>query len=230
MTTAEMKAVERLQAEANDMLGRVDAFQILDQESLKLACEERNTISDKIKAVKAHHAPIKKSAKATHTEACNAEKRAMEPWQKAQGLLEPKIIAFQEQQKRIKAQRDREAEEVARRQSEELQEMQVDQAVAAGASDAEIDAMIDAPPPAVAVVAPPPPIQRVVGSATVSTYKAEVYDLNALISAVATGRAARNYLQANQTTLNKWAAATEGRERIPGVTVVEGAYMKDTRR
>ena len=105
----------------------------------------------------------------------------------------------------------------------------MEQAEAAGASDAEIDAVIDRGPPVVAVVAPPPRVQRVVGSATVYSYTAEVTDLNALISEVAAGRASRNYLQANLPALNQWARATKGSERIPGVQVIKTASMRDTR-
>lgn len=224
------KAVERLQAEADDMLERVEAFRIFDQPSLTVACEERNLISDKMKAVRAHHAPIKKAAAETHSVACRAEKIAMEPWEKAQRLLVPKILAFQEEQQRLTDQRKLEAEEVARKQSEELQAVQIDHAIDAGANVAEIDAMSNAPPPVVPVVAPPPLIQKVVGSATVYSYKAEVTDFLVLMAEVAGGRAARNFLQANQTALNQWARATKGSERIPGVNVLKTASMRDTRR
>ena len=224
------KAVERLKQEAADMLERVEEFRITDMAGLTVACEERNTISDRIKAVIAHHAPIKKAAHETHSVACKAEKKALEPWQKAQKLLEPKIIRFQDEQERLVAEDKRIAAEIARQQEETLLEQQVEQVEAAGASDDEVCAVIDRGPPVVAVVAPPPRVQRVEGSATVYTYKAEVTDLNALIAEVAGGRASRNYLQANLPALNQWARATKGGERIPGVQVTKTASMRDTRR
>ena len=222
-------AVERLQQEAADMLERVAEFQIRDMAGLTVACEERNTISDRIKAVIAHHAPIKTAAHNAHSVACQAEKNALKPWKDAQNLLEPKIIQFQEKQRRMEEADRRQAEEIAKQQEETLLEQLVEQAVAAGASDDEVCAVIDRGPPTVAVTTTPR-VQKVAGSATIPTYKAEVFDLNALISVVASGRASRNFLQANQPALNKWAAATKGTEKLPGVDVVKGSYIKDTRR
>ena len=97
------KAVERLKQEAADMLERVEEFRITDMAGLTVACEERNTISDRIKAVIAHHAPIKTAAHQARSVACQAERRALEPWQKARKLLEPKIIRFQDEQERLVA-------------------------------------------------------------------------------------------------------------------------------
>jgi hypothetical protein len=77
----------------------------------------------------------------------------------------------------------------------------------------------------VAVFAPRPPVAaapRVEGVSFRDTYTAEVFDLMALVRAVATGLAPITLLQVNTTALNGMARALKNALALPGVRVISG--------
>ena len=66
---------------------------------------------------------------------------------------------------------------------------------------------------------------KVEGIATSQTYSAEVFDLQALIFAVAEGKAPAESLQANASWLNKHAQALKRDFNLPGVRLVNGTRI-----
>ena len=117
----------------------------------------------------------------------------------------------------------REQEDTRRREEARLRDIHVKEVAEAEARAAKLrdkgreqqaEAVLDAVPSTPVLVANK---EKVEGIGTVQTWKAEVTDLLALVSAVAAGKAPLYFLQANESALGSTAKTTKGSFSLPGV-------------
>jgi len=215
------------------------AISIVTQEQYMEAGEFFKAVNSKIKQVKELFDNPKRAAKSAHASICEAEKKVLDPLERAKDMAEQKINVFRREQRRIEAEQAAEARRLAEieadRQSQALKKQQeeerlrVAQQLESQGFKKEAEEIIsqEIRAPAVAVVIPrpieaAPKIDKVFDR---KTYSIEIYDLDLLIKEVASGRQPTSYLLANEKVLNGMARSLKNELSIPGVRVVENVSV-----
>lgn len=193
---------------------------IADQTSYDQACEMILAIKGLRNEAEEHHRPIITSAHQTHKLTLAALAKVDTPLAEAERILKASIGGYEQEQRRIQADLERQAREKAEREQAEQLEAQIEEAEAAGASQEEVLAIIEQP-----MVAPAPIVPQVhtaaKGVSTSKTYKAEVFNLRDLCRAIADGKQPTTLIEANMPALNGIARALKGQMSVPGVRAVE---------
>ena len=142
-------------------------------------------------------------------------KEGDEPLEMAERTLKHAIRVWDDEQTRIEQERQRKAQEEAERHADEERLQAAIVAEQSGATQQEVEAIVDSP---VAVVAEPvpPAYQRTSGISTRRTWKCKVNDLHALVKAAAKDKSLLPYLLANEKALNARASADQSTMNIPG--------------
>lgn len=137
------------------------------------------------------------------------------PLEAAEKQVKAEIARFDAEQEKIRQQKQREAEEAARKAEEEERLRVATLAEESGASDEEVNAIVDAP---VMAVAPPvePTYQKASGISSRDNYKCRVTDIKALCKAIGAGKVPANYVLPNEPVLNARARADQMTLAIPG--------------
>jgi hypothetical protein len=211
-----MTPVRELETRALTLAEEARALKITDQPSYDLAAERLLAIVELRREIIDHHAPMKRAAHAAWQEVLVAEKKHLDQVAVAEAVYKDKISAYTAEQRRIEAEARAKAEAEARRLAEEQRERELEQAEAEGADVEEITAMINAP----LVVAPPrvePAFQAARRITTAVNWKGQVTSLEALVKAIAAGKANIGLVMANETAINQLARATRGTLEVPGV-------------
>jgi hypothetical protein len=201
------------------LVERARAIEVIDQVSYDMAVACLRDVIEREVVIIEHHKPIKEAAYKAHREACNAEKRLLDPVQEAKSILRRSIAGWEAEQERIRRDEERKAAAAAAREEEEMRLAMALEAGELGASEETIDliAMTELPLPRPVV---PPTFRRAAGISTRVTYRAEVLDIKAVCRAVADGKLSPEYVQPNQAALNRRAAAEKESLNIPGVRIV----------
>lgn len=185
-----------------------------------------------IKTIKAMRAEIEAKRKSMKDPVLLAGRRidqnakeADAPLKRALDILQPKCLAYEDEQERIRREEQRRLEEEARKRAEEEALAAAEAAQAEGADEKVVDAILDAPPQAAPVVAAPR-FERPKGFSAPETWRAEVVNLMDLVRAVAAGQASVNLIQANQPALNQMARAQRDKLQVPGVKAVPSRSLR----
>lgn len=195
------------------------AIAIIDDASLQRGNELLLTVKDIRKKIAETFDPIISKAFQAHRAAVGAKKDAEAPLVEAEGILKPSIA-------RYVAERERKRREKEERQRKEAERIAQEQALAAaveaeeaGASEQEVQAIVEAP----VYVSPPvtPPAPKLSGVSIRKVVKFEVMDLRALVKAVAAGQVPIEAIQANTTVIGAQARSLRTSLRWPGVRVYE---------
>jgi len=159
-----------------------------------------------------------------------AEKDAAEsPIREAEAIVNREILRFDtEERARIDKER-REAEEKARKEAEERALAEAAAAEASGDKE-EAAAIIQEAIAAPVFVPAPPPSPKLAGSTEVVNWKYEVTDLEALIMAVAAGKAPVTYLQPNLGPIRSAVTDQKKYFSCPGIKAWPGTSRKATGR
>ena len=158
-------------------------------------------------------------AHAAHKSAVAKRKGFLDPLEEGRRLVKQKMIAYQDEQERIRREEQRKADEEARKRAEQDA---LDAALAAEkegdkeTAEAIIQEPVYVPPVFVPKVAPA--ASRL--SAGRSVWSGECVNLMALVKAVAEGKQPLSYLEASKTVLGV-AAKMKAACNIPGVRAVE---------
>ena len=138
-----------------------------------------------------------------------------EPAEKAEKAIKAEIARWDAEQVRIRQELQRKAQEEAERQERERLMAEAVFAEEAGASEAEVEAIVSAP---VVAVAEPvaPTYERVSAISKRDNWKCRVIDIKALCKAIGAGKVPANYVLANETVLNARAKADKETLNIPG--------------
>ena len=201
------------------------SVEIIDQETYDDAAELIKRIVAVRKEVVAHHKPIKDAANKAHKEAIAAEKRLLEPLQKAESLIKTKLLAWDREQERIReAERKRLEEEQRKREEEERLELAA-QLEESGAPEEVVNEALDTPMPVAPIITAPKTYEKASGISTRTLYSAEVMNLRVLCAAVGAGTAPETLVQPNQVALNGLARSMKEAFKVPGCKLLKSESM-----
>lgn len=144
-----------------------------------------------------------------------AEKEDVGPYNTEKSRLGTLLTGYQAEQRRIREEEERKAREEAQKQAEEEALQRALELAAAGegeAADAVLEEEVVAAPVIIQAVAPKP-----TGSVGRKNYSAEVFDLKALVAAVAAGTVPLMAIVANESFIGNQARAMKEAFSMPGV-------------
>jgi len=212
--------VKRIEETALAWPARAASIVVADQESYNAAAELVVEIVTLERQIVEHHKPIKDAAFAAHKAACAAEKKLLDPLAQAKTIIKRSIVAWEQEQERIRLEAQRKAQEEQRRLEEEERLRLAIEAEAAGAPEETKQEILSMP----VIVMPRPVVaptfQRAAGVTTSQRWKAEVFDMKALCRAIAEGRVSTELVQPNLVALNGMARAMKATFQIPGCRAV----------
>jgi hypothetical protein len=162
--------------------------------------------------------PLKKAAYDAHKAVLAKFNEGDEPAEKAEKAIKAEIRRWEDEQERIQREAQRQAQEEAEKL--EAQQRMIDAVFAeeAGATAEEIDALVAAPP--LAVAAPVVTFERATGISTRDNFKCRVVDMKALCKAIGAGKVPVNYVLPNEVVLNARARADRETLDLPGCEAV----------
>ncbi len=208
---------EELQTEALTVVESAKAIVIHDQITYDQAC---SLLLDQIKPFRkrwlSFWATMKEPAWATYQAIQKKFTEGDKPLEEAERQVKLEIAKWDEAQEKIRQQKQREEEERVRREEEEERLRIAAMAEESGATEEEVNAIVDTP---VTAVAPPvaPTYQKAAGISTRENYKARVTDMRRLCAAIAKGVVPVTYVLPNQSALDARAKADKLTMNVPGV-------------
>lgn len=201
---------------ALSLRAKVDALEVVDQESYDFANALNKQAYEGKKAFHAWFDPIDEASKKQRQATIAQGKKIDDPFDYVIKVTGSKAAGWMRAEK-VKAEEERrKAEEKARKEAEDAQ-IRAAEALQKEGLTAAADAVLDAPVvvPKVEVSAP----EKAEGVSYRDVWGAEVTCLSELVKAVAEGKAPLGAIQANDTFLGQWARLTKGTESLPGVKV-----------
>lgn len=216
---------EALNQEAITLVQRATLVKITDQPSYDDACRLlQEQIIPFRKKWKAYWEPLTGAAWDAYKKLKDRFNERDQPAEMAERAVKAEIRKWDDEQIRIEQERQRKAQEAAEKEAEEERLRAAIVAEEAGATESEVQAIVDTP---VAVVAAPvePTYQRTSGISRRANWKAKVTDLHALVKAAAKDKNLIAYLEPNQTALNNRAKADQKTLNIPGVVAYDDAVV-----
>lgn len=215
--TQETTLVRRAEDEVSPVVDRAAAISVQDSETEEIAADMLKHLKEARATVEDIFREPKADAFKAHRSICAAEKRVLEPLDRADQHLRSEVAGYR---RKIAYERRRREEEARRKAAEEARrerERRFDEAAAAG-DDETAEAILETPEevyaPEVPVEKAPPPPR---GVSVRTTWKAEITDFDALVAHVAKHGPVK-FLMANERALNRFAQSTEGKMKIPGVS------------
>lgn len=192
------------------MTEQADALVINSESTYRAASSFLLGVKALQKEVLDFFAPLKKSAQDAHKKLCAAEKEKAEPLIDVERKVKVRMLEYETEQRRIKAEHERKLREEARKIEEEARLKEATRLEAEGRQK-EAERLIEAPiftPPV--TVAPPTP--RVQGVKYVTTWRFRIVD-ETLIP--------RQFLSVDEKKIGGVVRAMRGEAQIPGVEVYE---------
>jgi hypothetical protein len=204
------------------------SIEVRDQSSYELACGALKEIKAVRRQIEADRKQLKEGVLTAGRAIDEKAKKADAPWKSAEEALAPRITGYLAEQERIRREEQRRLEPEARKQAQEEQLAAAIAAEQSGASEAEVEAIVNEEP----VQAPMPVatqrVQRVAGVSTTTTYGAECIDVAALCRHVI---ATRQYhlIEPNGPALNKLAQAQRDKFSVPGCKLLKSVGVRTRR-
>lgn len=161
----------------------------------------------------------KQKAYDAHKAITAMEKRYLDPLVQAETILKDSIRKFTAEQERIRLENERILREQQARMEEEARLAAAIEAEQAGATQEEVQAVIEEPVFVAPVIAAPT-FAKATGTSNPVTWSAQVVDIKKLCAEIAAGRQPETLLMPNQPILNKMAVALKSALSIPGVKAV----------
>lgn len=201
---------------ALSLRAKVDALEVVDQQSYDLANAINKQAYEGRKAFHAWFDPIDEASKKQRQATIAQGKKIDDPFDYVIKVTGSKAAAWMRAEKAKADEARRVAEEAARKEAEEAQ-LRAAEALQKEGLSAAAEAVLDAPVviPKVEVAAP----EKAEGVSYRDVWGAEVVDLMTLVKAVADGKAPLGAIQANDAYLGQWARMSKGTETLPGVKV-----------
>lgn len=200
------------------------AIQIVDQLSYDVAAEKFRGASALEKEIVEHYRPLKDKAYQSHRAICEAEKKMLGPVQEAKTRYSRMIGDWDREQERLRLEEERRLEAEAKKRADEEAEKLALDAIEQGASEEEIDSIIEeakvTPTP---IVHASPTYKKASGVFTRETWQAiadpkDSDPLLTLIKAAALNPPAfKQYLSINMTAANQAARNQKSAFRVPGL-------------
>lgn len=207
-----------LSAKARDLAESVKLVHITSPETYAMAANGLQLIKGMTKEIKDFFAPLKEKAFAAHRALTAAENDKLAPLVEAERFAKGAMTTWQLEQEAAARVEQRRLEEEARKRAEEEKLLDAIDAEAAGETEAA--ERILAEPLLAPVVRIAPPVPQVSGISMRETWSADVFDLKALVRAVADGKVPMRALVVDTVFLNGQARALKGDLNYPGVRAV----------
>jgi len=207
-----------LSAKARDLAESVKLVQITSPETYAMAANGLQLIKGMTKEIKDFFAPLKEKAFAAHRALTAAENDKLAPLVEAERFAKGAMTTWQLEQEAAARVEQRRLEEEARKRAEE--EKLLDAIDAEQAGEPEAAERILAEPVLAPVVRIAPPVPAVSGISMRETWSADVFDMKALVRAVADGKVPMRALVVDAVFLNGQARALKGDLNYPGVRAV----------
>ena len=209
--------IQEAETEAVTIVEKADSMVISDAKSYIKAGELWDAIKDfKEKIDEAIYKKWVKSTNSAHKEATTERNKFIEPLEKARKELKGRMIAYDDEQERIRVRKEVELRKAAFRIEEEARLQVAVEAEEAGQKEAASHILEEtiAPPPVIV----PKTTPKLQGGLTYRTiWNAEVFDFKALVKAVADEKVSINALLPNQSFLKSQATDYKKTLNFPGV-------------
>ena len=200
-------------------LDEARALAITDQHSLELAGDFIKTCKRMVKDIERQRLDITRGIDESKGKLIEQERKATAPLHAVLAILEPRYWGYIEEQRHLEREDQRRIEEAARKQAEEEQLAAAIAAEQAGASTAEVEAIVNEKPQVVMPVAPPR-VERMPGVSTTTNYSAECTDKAAFLKWALAFRQ-YNLVDVNEPALNALARAQRDSFNVPGCRLVK---------
>lgn len=201
------------------------ALAITDQRSFEAAAEFVKGLVTLRNEIIEDFADSKKKAWDAHRAICAQEAKHLAPVADAERIVKSKLSAWQQEQLRIQAEAAHQARIEANRRAEEERLAAAVEAEEQGASEVEVQAVLEMPV-VVPLVRPMPSQPKVQGVSMVDTYGAEVTDVKALCKSIAEGITPVHFVSPNMTAINQQARAMRESFNVPGCRVVKSTNTR----
>lgn len=170
-----------IESDAGVLTAKAAVIKVIDALTYGHAAEFLKGIKRYEKRVEETFGPMKRKAKAAHTEVCEQEKKHLGPALEAEAAVKATMLTWKRAEDARVAKERRAAEEAAREEAKRrAEEEQIARAQAAKdqGDDEVAEAILDAPvaPVPVMPMAPPPAVPAVAGISGRKVYKFEVID------------------------------------------------------
>lgn len=205
-----------LMQDAEKTLQLVRDYQIQTAADYEGAAEQLKAIKSKAKSLDEQRKAITKPLDDAKQQVMNLFRPPLQFLADAESLIKRGMADFQREQERLRLEAQRKAEEQARKEQERLAR-RAKQAAEKGQADKAEQLAMQAQMVQAPVVAFEKP--KAAGVSVRKNWKADVVDFDALVKAVAAGKAPARLLMVNTTELNKIAKALQADTDIPGVRV-----------
>jgi hypothetical protein len=200
---------------------------IIDQSSFDAAAELLLGIKELEREVKRVFDPMAEAAHQAHKRITSERAAQLKPLAEAETAIKQRMSEFLLEQERIQKAEQARLRAIAEAEAAAALEAQVEQAEANGATQQEIEAIIDDAPPAPMVVHVAPVVEtKGTGISQRREWVAEVADLGLLIQAAAKTPALRSLLTVDPVKLRAMTKAMgSAMKTIPGLKVYERAVV-----
>ena len=190
-SVVQYKSQQEMEGAGQQMLREVEGLKVTSRETYGAAVEATKVIKRKAYSVEDFFKAMKQKTHEAHKAVCDQEKAILQYFTKAETLLKQRMRGWEQ----IEAARQRKAEE------------KVQQAVVEAVKNRE------APP----VVKPVENKAHIEGVSYADNWVGQVVNFQALVMAVAAGKAPWTFLQVNEQEVRKFAKATAGKGVVAGV-------------
>ena len=209
---------KEVETKITDVAVYADECVVTNEKEFIKACEALTIIKQLQDKVDEVFDPVVSAANRAHREAIDAKKKVRDPLNIAELHLNNKIKPYRFEMERRQREKEKEIEAALKKQEEESIMAMALEAENAGAHDAAENIIGRTVVPMPVILGSPTPKTNV---SFTKRWSAHVYDLTALIRAVAEGKVHQTVIEPNMPELNKIAAALKGNMNIPGVRAVE---------
>lgn len=199
------------------VLAQAEQFEIVTQEHYVQSADLLKQIKSKQKELDDLRRSMTRPLDEAKSRIMDLFRPAGERLLQAEDVLKGAMLGFTREQERLRQEAERVAREAAEKEAEKLRR-RAEQARAKGKEEKAEDLEEQAETVPVPIV--PSQVPSTSGVAFRTTWRAEVYDPMALVTAVAEGRAPLALLQPNMVVLNAQARSLKKELNIPGVRAV----------
>lgn len=207
-----------VEQETGRVVAEAEALVIDGEDRHRLGLEILRRLATRARAIVELFKEPKAAAHQAHKAITLAERRLLEPNDKAKGIVSGKCNVFEQKRLAEAAQERRRREEEVRKQEEDRRA--VDAAAATSAGDTDTAEAIAQTPIVAPVVTVEPAIAKVEGVSTVTRWSAEVVNKLALLKHIVANPEWIDLVEPNQKTLNRIAVSMKQNMNIPGVKAV----------
>ena len=208
----ENKAVVVIEKRTQDLTKQATSIVISTQDHYEKANEFLRAVKGLQKEIHSTFDPIVEAAHRTHKEATSKRKEHLDPVIGAEGIVKDKMIAYSDEQERLRQEEQRKIDAKARIEEEKKRKELEERAKKWAAKGNEVKAeALQEQAEEIEVVAPviAPKVEKVAGVIYSKTYSVDTADIN---------QVPREYLLINFPALNKRAQASKGMAKVTGVT------------